>query len=183
MIAGKGHRRVMALVARFADIWTSSRLSVDDLGERNQQLDVQLARNERPPESVKRACMDMVVCWRDEGELERRLGVFRRLLPAQFATLTTIELRDKVRSVLGNMIDGTPGEIVDQIRAYVVAGLDELMIDWFDCDDLEGLQVLAAEVLPQVAATAPGPLPEPLPLPPGQESAWSVLARLRADER
>jgi prevent-host-death family protein len=26
-------------------------------------------------------------------------------------------------------------------------------------------------------------LPEPLPLPPGQESASSVLARLRADER
>ncbi len=158
MIAGKGLPRVMALVARFADIWTSSRLSIDDLGERNQQLDVQLERNGRSRESVTRACMDMVVCWRDEAELERRLGVFRQLFPSRFAALTTIELRDTVRSVLGHMIDGTPGEIVSQIRAYAVAGLDELMIDWFDCDDIEGLQILAAEVLPQVPTSATGRL-------------------------
>ena len=40
---------------------------------------------------------------------------------------------------------------MDQIRAYDAAGMDELMVDWFDCDDLEGLHVLADEILPEFA--------------------------------
>jgi alkanesulfonate monooxygenase SsuD/methylene tetrahydromethanopterin reductase-like flavin-dependent oxidoreductase (luciferase family) len=155
MIAGQGLPRVLALVARFADVWTSSRLSVDDYRARSQQLDVLLEHSGRARDSVMRANMDMVVCWRDEAELGRRLAIFRRLLPARFADLTPIELRDGVRSVLGNMIDGTPAEVAEQIRAYVAAGLNELMIDWFDCDDLDGLEIVAAEVLPLVASTAP----------------------------
>jgi alkanesulfonate monooxygenase SsuD/methylene tetrahydromethanopterin reductase-like flavin-dependent oxidoreductase (luciferase family) len=99
--------------------------------------------------------MDAVVCWRDEPELDRRLAAFRRLLPDRFADVTPIELRDGVRAVLGNMIDGTPAEVVEKIHAYGAAGLDELMIDWIDCDDVEGLEVLATEVLPHLQTAAP----------------------------
>jgi len=49
------------------------------------------------------------------------------------------------------LIDGSPAAIVDYIRAYESAGLDELMIDWFDLDDAEGLRVLAEEILPHVS--------------------------------
>src|SRR5947209_17937960 len=111
-----------------------------------------LDQNGRRRHAVTRASMDMVVCWRDEAELERRLGVFRRLLPTQLANVTTMELRDRLRAMLGHMIDGTPQDIIEQVRAYEAAGLDGLMIDWFDCEDLEGLQVLAAEVLSTVDA-------------------------------
>jgi alkanesulfonate monooxygenase SsuD/methylene tetrahydromethanopterin reductase-like flavin-dependent oxidoreductase (luciferase family) len=150
MIAGKGMPRVLGLVARFADVWTASRLSVEDFRGRSRQLDVLLERNGRARESVKRATMDAVVCWRDESELERRLGALRRLLPDRFADLTPLELREGARAMLGNMIDGTPAEVVDKIGAYADAGLDELMIDWIDCDDFEGLEVFATEVLPRL---------------------------------
>jgi len=156
-IAGKGLPRVLGLVARFADVWTSSRLSLDEFGERSQMLDAMLDQNGRRRDTVKRASMDMVVCWRDEAELERRLGIFRRLLPAQLADVTTMELRDRLRTMLGHMIDGAPEDIVNQIRGYEAAGLDELMIDWFDCDDLEGLEVLAAEALTFLATPAAPP--------------------------
>ena len=151
MIAGKGFPRVLALVARFGNVWTSSRLNVDEFRERSQALDVQLEQNQRPPESVKRAGMDIVVCWRDEAELERRVGTFRQLFPAQFANLTPMEIRDALRKFVSRIIEGTPADIVDQIHAFEAAGMDELMIDWFDCDDLEGLQVLATEILPWFA--------------------------------
>jgi len=148
MVAGKGLRRLLELVARHADVWTSSRLSVDDFGERSQQLDELLRRKRRPREAVKRASMDMVVCWRDEAELERRIAIFRRLMPAQFGTLATREMLDTLWTTLGHLIEGTPQQIIDHIRTYEAAGLDELMIDWFDCDDIQGLQVLAEEILP-----------------------------------
>jgi alkanesulfonate monooxygenase SsuD/methylene tetrahydromethanopterin reductase-like flavin-dependent oxidoreductase (luciferase family) len=61
MVAGKGMPRVLGLVARFADIWTTSRLSVEDFRVGSRQLDVLLERNGRAHASVKRANMDMVV--------------------------------------------------------------------------------------------------------------------------
>jgi hypothetical protein len=87
--------------------------------------------------------MDMVVCWRDEAELERRLSIFRQLLPTRFGEASPIELLDGVRAMLGHLIDRTSEEVVEQIRNYEAAGLDELLIDCFDCDDLDGLEVLA----------------------------------------
>ncbi len=151
MVAGKGLPRLLALVARHADVWTSSRLPVEVFRERSHQLDGLLKRENRTREAVKRGTMDMVVCWRDEAELERRIGVFRRLLPTQFGALATRDMLEAVRTTLGHLIDGSPAAIVDYIRAYESAGLDELMIDWFDLDDPDGLRVLAEEILPHVS--------------------------------
>jgi alkanesulfonate monooxygenase SsuD/methylene tetrahydromethanopterin reductase-like flavin-dependent oxidoreductase (luciferase family) len=56
-----------------------------------------------------------------------------------------------LRAFLGHVIDGVPEAVVDEIRAYEAAGVQEIMIDWFDLDDVEGLQVLADEVIPKLA--------------------------------
>jgi alkanesulfonate monooxygenase SsuD/methylene tetrahydromethanopterin reductase-like flavin-dependent oxidoreductase (luciferase family) len=152
MVAGKGLRRLLPLVARYADVWASSRLELEVFRERSAELDLLLDRQHRPRESVTRASMDVVACWRDEAELERRLGWLRTIMPERFGGLSTTDLRDALYQWIGRMIDGTPDHIVDQIQSYADAGLDELMIDWFDPDDIEGLEVLAAEVLPRVTA-------------------------------
>jgi len=54
------HRRfrVLELAARFADVWTPSRLSLDEFGERSQMLDTMLDQNSRRRDTVKRASMD-----------------------------------------------------------------------------------------------------------------------------
>ena len=152
LVGGKGMRRVLPLIARFADVWTSSRLPVDVFRERTQLLDGLLQREGRPPQAVKRTIMDLVVCWRDEAELERRIGFARRLRP-DLATLATTELLEALRTWLGHIIDGPPETIAQEIRAYEAAGVQEIMIDWFQLDDLEGLQVLAEEVLPAVTTS------------------------------
>ena len=145
-------RRLLPLVAHFVDVWTSSRLPLDVFRERGQLLDELLQREGRPRQAVKRSIMDIVVCWRDEAELERRIGVFRRLRP-DFAALAPTELLEALRTSLGHVVDGVPEAIVEAIRAYEAAGVQEIMIDWFDVDDVEGLQVLADEVLPRLAST------------------------------
>jgi alkanesulfonate monooxygenase SsuD/methylene tetrahydromethanopterin reductase-like flavin-dependent oxidoreductase (luciferase family) len=43
---------------------------------------------------------------------------------------------------------GTPDELVTHIQAYVAAGADEIVVQWGDMDDIEGLELLAREVLP-----------------------------------
>jgi len=60
-----------------------------------------------------------------------------------------------LRTFLGHVIDGVPEAIVEEIRAYEAAGVQEIMIDWFELDDIEGLQVLADEVLPRLTNSTP----------------------------
>jgi alkanesulfonate monooxygenase SsuD/methylene tetrahydromethanopterin reductase-like flavin-dependent oxidoreductase (luciferase family) len=158
LVGGKGMRRLLPLIARFADVWTSSRLPLDIFRERSQLLDGLLERQDRPRQAVKRTIMDIVVCWRDEAELDRRIGFLRRLRP-DFAALAPTELLEALRTLLGHVIDGVPEAIVEEIRAYEAAGVQEIMIDWFEVDDVEGLQVLADEVLPRLTTSAPASSP------------------------
>jgi alkanesulfonate monooxygenase SsuD/methylene tetrahydromethanopterin reductase-like flavin-dependent oxidoreductase (luciferase family) len=44
-------------------------------------------------------------------------------------------------------IAGTPEVVIEQIRDYEQAGVEELMLEWFPADDIEGAQAFATDVL------------------------------------
>ena len=44
---------------------------------------------------------------------------------------------------------GTSSEIVEQLGAIHEAGIQRVMLQWLDLDDLDGLEALAEGVLPQ----------------------------------
>jgi alkanesulfonate monooxygenase SsuD/methylene tetrahydromethanopterin reductase-like flavin-dependent oxidoreductase (luciferase family) len=151
MIGGAGPQRTLPLVARYADVWAPSRTPPERYRETSEQLDQLIRQAGRPTDAVRRADMDIVVCWRDEAELERRIAGARRLFP-DLAELPPLDALDGLRTLVrGSLVAGTPEEVVVQLRTYEAAGLQELMIDWFDLDDIEGLQVLADEVLAQLS--------------------------------
>ena len=54
-------------------------------------------------------------------------------------------------STTGSAIVGTPDQMVQQIQAYGNAGAEELMLQWFDLDDIEGLRSFAQSVLPRLS--------------------------------
>ena len=47
-------------------------------------------------------------------------------------------------------IVGTPDQVVERIGAYEEAGVEELIIQWWDLEDIEGLQLYAEQILPQL---------------------------------
>jgi alkanesulfonate monooxygenase SsuD/methylene tetrahydromethanopterin reductase-like flavin-dependent oxidoreductase (luciferase family) len=47
---------------------------------------------------------------------------------------------------------GAPDEVVEQIQAYPAGGLEELIMQWFDVEDIEGLEFFAEHVLPRLQA-------------------------------
>jgi len=53
-------------------------------------------------------------------------------------------------------IMGTPEEVVEQIRAYEAVGVTDIEVKWIGADDIEGQEILATEVLPQVTSSAGG---------------------------
>ena len=50
------------------------------------------------------------------------------------------------------VVAGTADEVVARIQAYADAGVEEIMLQWFDLDNIELLEAFAASVLPRVSA-------------------------------
>jgi F420-dependent oxidoreductase-like protein len=150
LVGGKGPKRALPLVARYADIWNVDFLAVDLLRERSALLDQLLIKEGRQPGDVKRSAAVRVFCGRDRAELDQRLSGLRPHFP-EWAALSADELLEKVRQVFGGSIIGTPQEVVEQLRAYANVGLDELMLHWSVSGDIEGLGLLAEYVLPHFA--------------------------------
>jgi alkanesulfonate monooxygenase SsuD/methylene tetrahydromethanopterin reductase-like flavin-dependent oxidoreductase (luciferase family) len=49
-------------------------------------------------------------------------------------------------------IAGTPEMWVEQLRAYRDAGVQRVMLQWLDLDNIPGIETVAREVLPAVRA-------------------------------
>lgn len=146
MIGGSGPRRTLPLVARFADVWNAQVVGPVEVRERSATLDALLQSAGRRPEEIRRTLNVPVVCGRTVAEQETRLRGFRhysggRDLPSE-EILHMLHARPA--------LIGTPEDVIAQIRAYEAAGISEISLQWFAADDIEGLELLAAEVLPAV---------------------------------
>ena len=148
LVGASGPRRGLPLVARYADVWNAQQLTPDQVRERSAALDRLLREAGRQPSDVRRTFNAPVVCGRTPAELEDRVRGFRRY--GEWSALSLEELLATLREWFVPLI-GTPEEVVAQIRAYEEAGIGEMTLQWFAVDDVEGLEVLAAEVLPQLS--------------------------------
>src|SRR5260221_579602 len=146
-IGGNGPKRTLPLVARYANHWNGTFISVDDFRERSAILDQLLLVAGRDPADVRRSAMLSLYFGRDMAELDRRLS-WRHDEPKYAGKPLNVVIEDLKAS--GGIIAGTPGEVIEQIKAYDNAGADELMLQWWDLDDIDGLRAFARNVLPQI---------------------------------
>ncbi len=79
--------------------------------------------------------MTGLVFGRDDADLELKLR--GRSAP---------ELRDR------GLIVGTPPAVVDQLGRLADVGVQRVMLQWLDLDDLDGLEAMAHAVLPAFAS-------------------------------
>jgi F420-dependent oxidoreductase-like protein len=151
LVGGKGPRRTLPLVARYATIWNATRLTPNEFRARSARLDELAHTAGRAPSAIKRTLMVPIMCGRNTAAIEQRVQGVRQLFP-NFGAMPLAALLDELRAMFGAMIVGTPDEVVSAIRAYADVGVEELIIQWFGMEDLEGLQLLAEQVLPHVVA-------------------------------
>ena len=146
LIGGQGPRRTLPLVARYADIWNGQRITPDEYRQRSLLLDRRLVEAGRCPDDVKRTMSLWLFCGRDDAELEQRAAWVRRLNPT-WADLPLNALFDQLRTIVPIFV-GTPEAVVERLRAYEAAGATEVMVQWYGIDDIDGLRLFAAQVLP-----------------------------------
>lgn len=142
MIGASGPKRMLPLVARYADIW-NNQASVEIFAERSALLDKLLEIEGRQPGDVKRTVAIPVMCWRTENERDQILAdVYQELHDF------TGEPDGILAFVRERGISGTPDTVIEQIQAYEKAGAEEFIIQHFPIKGDIALDILDEQVLP-----------------------------------
>jgi len=135
LIGGNGEKRTLALAARYADEWNATFQTPARFAQLNARLSELLRENKRDPGSVRRSMMKGLVFGRDDAEVQRSLAARGR---------TQEQLLER------GIVVGTANPVVDQLGRLSDAGVQRVMLQWMNLDDLDGLQAFARDVLPQL---------------------------------
>lgn len=132
LIGGNGEKRTLPLAARYADEWNAVYLPQEEWQRLNAHLDELLRAGGRDPGSVRRSMMTGLRFGRTKDILEKQLA--RGSHPAE-------ELRRR------GLVVGVGEEIKEQLVELERAGLQRVMLQWLELDDLDGLAALAEAIL------------------------------------
>lgn len=130
VIGGNGPKLTLPLAARFADEWNGVYLTPERFRELSQKLDEELKKQNRKPESVKRTLMTGIKIGKDDADLKARLGD-----------------RDPGQMRERGAVVGVPAQVQEQIAALEAAGVQRVMLQWIDLDDMDGVELLAKTLL------------------------------------
>ena len=139
LIGGNGLKRTLPLTARYAQEWNALMTTPARFAELNLHLDNLLSAQSREPGEVRRSMMVGCIFANDETRLQERVA-------ARTSGERTVEdLRQR------GVIVGTADQMVEQIDQLAQAGVQRVMLQWIDLDDIDGLETIASKVLPQFA--------------------------------
>jgi alkanesulfonate monooxygenase SsuD/methylene tetrahydromethanopterin reductase-like flavin-dependent oxidoreductase (luciferase family) len=133
LIGGNGEKRTLPLVARYADEWNAVLTTAEEVRRLNRVLDNLLEERGRRPGDVRRSLMTGCVF----GKTDARVKEASRL----YGDSTLEELSNE------GLIVGTGVQVSEQLAILAKTGLDRVMLQWLDLDDLDGLEALAKAVL------------------------------------
>jgi F420-dependent oxidoreductase-like protein len=132
LIGGNGLKRTLPLAARYADEWNAVFVTATRFAELNARMDELLEKLSRRPIDLRRSLMTGLVIGQDRLEVQGK---------AVQRGSTERELRGQ------GLIVGTPSEIVDQLGELAEAGVQRVMLQWLELDNLDELEMLAQAVL------------------------------------
>jgi F420-dependent oxidoreductase-like protein len=135
IVGGKGKRRTPELAARFATEFNVPFATVDDVAAQFARVDRACAEAGRDPATLARSVAQMTCVGRDDAEVARRAEA----------------LGKKVDELNPFDLTGTVAQVVDQLGTWQQrTGLSRFYLQILDLADLDHLELIAAEVAPQL---------------------------------
>jgi F420-dependent oxidoreductase-like protein len=139
IMGGKG-KKTLQIVARQATEWNFSYERIELFRQKSAQLDENCQAIGRDPATLKRSLMIPFVIGRNELVIQNRIDAHRSVFPSLPATLPDW--------LATGYLGGSPQQLMDQVMAFVEAGIERFMLQHNDLDDLDSLDLLASELLP-----------------------------------
>ena len=134
LLGGMGPKRTPRLAARYADEFNLPFASVEDTVTQFQRVRDACAEIDRDPSTMTWSNALVLCCGRNEAEVRRRAEAIGR---------DPDELR-------ANGAAGTPAEVIETLGRYAEAGSSRVYLQVLDLTDLDHLELVAAEVMPQI---------------------------------
>ena len=134
ILGGAAKKRSAQLAARHADEYNSAFRSVADSERIFDKVRAAVAEAGRDADSMAYSVAQIVCVGRDEAELHRRAERLGRDL-------------DELRV---NGLAGTPAEVVAKLGEFAGIGASRMYLQLMDLADLDQLELIAAEVAPQL---------------------------------
>jgi alkanesulfonate monooxygenase SsuD/methylene tetrahydromethanopterin reductase-like flavin-dependent oxidoreductase (luciferase family) len=149
LIGTTGGRRMLRIVARYADEWdVPGTITPAAYRAKSQRLTAYCREINRDPREIRHCVSTAFLIGRHERELRRRIEAMQQLMP-HLATLDPAGVRETL--LKEEWLIGTPDQIVAALRALADEGVQRVMLQHNDQTDFEALELIAHEVMPEVA--------------------------------
>jgi len=142
VIGGRGEKRTLKIVAEFADEWNVTRVDIPGFTQKRQVLAEHCRAFGRDPEAIARSLMVPCAIGRDPAEVAKRIAGVRAVFPALPA--------DESAWHAAAFLAGPPERIVADLKAWKQAGLQRVLLQSLDQEDIAGLELFAREVMPKL---------------------------------
>jgi F420-dependent oxidoreductase-like protein len=130
IVGGSGPKRTPRLAAKYADEYNASFRPVDVTAALQNRVREACTAIGRDPDSLTYSSTQVVVCGRDQAEIDRRLEAAAAVAPP------------------GQIpFGGTPDALVERFEALRAIGTSRIYLRLFDLTDLDHLELIASEVL------------------------------------
>jgi F420-dependent oxidoreductase-like protein len=136
LIGGNGPKRTLPLVAQFAYEWNAVFIKPDEFQHLNSELNILMKAENRLPESVRWSLMTGCIFGLDTKQVELKVKL------RTGGKFSIGELKSR------GMVVGTPEEVISQLESFANVGVQRIMLQWLDLNDIDGLEALAREVIP-----------------------------------
>jgi F420-dependent oxidoreductase-like protein len=135
LIGGNGYRRTLPLAARYSDEWNAIYTPLDEFRKLNAELNRLLLSEGRAPANVCRSIMTGCVFGRNRSEVGRKVEA------RTDGRRSPQDLRQR------GLIVGEAAQIREQLAALAEVGVQRVMLQWLNLDDLQGIERMAQGVI------------------------------------
>ncbi|QNE22442.1 LLM class F420-dependent oxidoreductase [Kribbella qitaiheensis] len=135
IVGGAGKKRTPELTAKYAAEFNAGFSNVEETAARFARVRKACEAIGRDPETMVLSAAHTVVVGKDDAEVKRRCAVIGR---------------DPENPGDGSIV-GTPAEVADNLGRLAAAGSQRHYVQILDLADLDHLDLIASEVLPQVS--------------------------------
>jgi len=142
IVGGRGEKRTLRVVAEFADEWNATRIDLAAFTHKRAVLAEHCAAVGRDPSAIASSLMVPMAIGRDRAEVARRIAAMRAIFPALPS--------DEAAWRQGSFLAGAPADIVGQLREWEDAGMQRVLLQTLDQEDIAGLEMFAEQVLPHL---------------------------------
>ncbi|MFF1630092.1 LLM class flavin-dependent oxidoreductase, partial [Streptomyces sp. NPDC058272] len=134
LIGGHGAKRTPALAARYADEFNMPFASLADTEQQFARVRAAAEQAGRKGDELVYSNALVACVGRNDAEVKRRADAIGR----------------EVEELKANGLAGSPAEVVERIAQYEGVGSQRMYLQMLDLDDLDHLELIASEVMPQL---------------------------------